>query len=759
MKEKRQSIQLNFPETGIATYDYHIRGFNQSNYPKNIKGLKEYLNSILGKLKPNTIHTKIQALKKSTGIAININKKSLSTGEIHRIEEIWKSFNPKLQIETKITPKKVLSESEIQNLISKASPKLSLIIEFLYKTGVTVSELIEIEISKLSCQNNHVYIPIIGKRKKQRTIFISEELYYLIRNTFKTKKYLFETRNKKSYCRKQLWRDIRDLGLKVLGFSISPHIFRHSFASNLLLDKEKPLKAVSKYLGHSKPSVTADMYMHDELNPEDLQFSGIKKRKDNSISKNKIIKINEVDDDEDDKKTVSREDLDFEKINTENNKKFFVTCISPLFVIHDNFFKTILNYCKINNAELVILPMKGVRYQDEWDQEEIDKVVPYLATNYKFNNNLKGLDILLSPQQINPLTGLDRFGEKEFSIIIASPKQQMVTLTNTHNNIPHILHSTGMMCYNKISYRHNRIGKIASQDHILGGLIVEVKDHETFFIRQIQANQSTGEFIDLDNIYKTDSVEKVHPEAIYFGDSHAGFEDETAIKSAISQIEDLKPKSIFLGDVFDGHSISHHHINNITQQTNREEHVDTLEKELHVVANHIKIFADKFPDLIINIIRSNHDEHLDRYLNEGRYINDRINYKIALSLASYNLNGYNPIEKWLQENYPSIIKNVVFLKRDSSLKIANIECSAHGDISYNGIKATPLTLEKTYTKCIVGHAHTPKILRNVYVVGTMCKFKLSYTKGASSWNHTNCSIYNNGARQLLTTVNGDWRLK
>ena len=753
MKENSYPIKLTFPETGIKIYDCHIRGFNQSDYPKNIKGLKEYLDSMFGKMKPNTIGVKIQAFKKSSAISIGINKDSLSTGELHRIEEIWKSYIPKLKKDRKITPKKVLSESEIQQLVSEASPRLSLIIEFLYKTGVTISELIRIEISKLSGQNNHVYIPIISKNKKERKVFIPEELYNRIRTFFKSKTYLFESRNNKIYSRKQIWRDVRNLGLKVLGFSISPHIFRHSFASHLLLDKEKSLKAVSKYLGHTSTSVTADMYMHDELNPEDLKFSGIQKRMDDSISRDKIKK-----EEEEEKKTVSREDLDFEKVNTKNNKKFFVTCISPLFVIHNDFFKTILNYCKINNAELVILPMKGVRYHDGWDQEEIDKVTPYLATSYKFNNNLKGLDILLSPQQINPLTGLDRFGEKEFSIIIASPKQQMVTLTNTHNDIPHILHSTGMMCYNKISYRHNRIGKIASQDHILGGLIVEVKNHEVFFIRQVQANQSTGEFIDLNTLYKTNSTQKVNAEAIYFGDSHAGFEDETAIKSAISQIKELKPNSIFLGDVFDGHSISHHHINNITQQTNRESHVDTLEKELHVVAKHIKIFSDKFPNLTINIIRSNHDEHLDRYLNEGRYINDRTNYKIALSLASYNLNGFNPIEKWLQENYPKILKNVVFLQRESSLKIANIECSAHGDISYNGIKATPLTLEKTYTKCTVGHAHTPKILRNVYVVGTLSKFKLSYTKGASSWNHTNCSIYNNGARQLLTTVGGQWKI-
>jgi hypothetical protein len=455
---------------------------------------------------------------------------------------------------------------------------------------------------------------------------------------------------------------------------------------------------------------------------------------------------------------LTRDHLEVSKVNKKYNSKFFVTSISPKFKIHEKFLNTILAYCKINEATLIVLPMNGVNSRETYESSELELIKDYICTEFKFNNNLKALDIKLSPQQINPLTGLDRFGEKEFSLIIASPKQQMKSLPIIEEDIPHILHTTGMLCENMISYHNNRIGRIAEQDHILGGLIVEVKDKDVFFIRQIRADDNTGEFTDLITTYSSEGVKKTKPKAIYFGDSHSGWEDNNAIKSAISQIKELEPEEIFLGDIFDGHSISHHHENNIKEQVNRLESINTLEKELHAVAKHLQIFSDRFPKLKINIIRSNHDEHLDRYLNEGRYVNDRFNHRIALDLAIHNLDGHNPIEKWLQINYPKILKNVTFLNRESIYKIGDIQCASHGDIAYNGIRASALSLEKAYTKCTVGHSHTPQILRNVYVVGTMSKLKLSYTKGVSSWTHTNCTIYENGDRQLLTTVKGHWKI-
>jgi integrase/recombinase XerD len=261
-------INLILPETGIESYDNHIRCFNQSEYPKTLEGLRDYLNSQYGKIKPTTVNHKIQAFKKSAWIAMK--KDHLSAIDMYTIQELWKSSIPRLKIDKKIYDEKLLSEVEIQMLISEATPKLALIIEFLYKTGLRISEFTQIQISKLSNRNGHIYIPILGKGKKERRVFITEEFYNRINTVFTGKVYLFENRNMTFYCKKQLWREINNLGLKVLGFSIHPHTFRHCFATHMIIYKNKSLKAVSNYLGHSTTSITADMYLHDELKPEDL---------------------------------------------------------------------------------------------------------------------------------------------------------------------------------------------------------------------------------------------------------------------------------------------------------------------------------------------------------------------------------------------------------------------------------------------------------------------------------------------------------
>ncbi len=80
----------------------------------------------------------------------------------------------------------------------------------------------------------------------------------------------YQTLQGQNYSRFYLWREIKNNGLRILGKSISPHSFRHSFCTNMLIQGKNSLKAVSQYVVHATTSVTADMYIHDELKPEDI---------------------------------------------------------------------------------------------------------------------------------------------------------------------------------------------------------------------------------------------------------------------------------------------------------------------------------------------------------------------------------------------------------------------------------------------------------------------------------------------------------
>lgn len=438
--------------------------------------------------------------------------------------------------------------------------------------------------------------------------------------------------------------------------------------------------------------------------------------------------------------------------NKSHQRKYFVTAAVAGQSVNQKFFNSIKNYCKLTGAEFVLMPMLGTRKQDtEYAKELIDNT-DHFVTEYVFNSNLKALEAMLSPQQINPLTGFKRLGFKNSSFIVASPKQQLEVVPVSSVGFPHLLHSTGCIT-NPDSYAFNRQGMLARQDHIVGGLIIEIEDQQLFHIREVQADKKGG-FYDLNKYYLEDTVTESKAKAFVMGDYHAGFHDSSAVEAWTEVVKLTKPDYILFHDLFDGVSISHHSEHDLFEQVNRPANVDTLEKELLLTETELNKWSSTFPDSEMVIVRSNHDEHLDRYLREARYVKDRFNHKLSLKLALHMLDGLNPIEQHVKTN-----KNVRWLQRDEDFKVAGIQLGYHGDKSGNGARGSANTLELSFGKSVVGHMHTPQILRDTWVVGTTSILHRSYTKGhPSSWLHTSCLIYETGQRTLITSVDGKWKI-
>lgn len=169
----------------------------------------------------------------------------------------------------------VLSPEKVSRL--RAAPKTErrrTLVQFLADTGCRVSEALTARIQDCIFHSGYVYINVLGKGAKERRVFITEKLYRAIRAAYDGKTFLFEGEHGRAISRQYAHRVIQDEAFRAgLGHSVHPHSLRHSFATNTLLLKKKSLKAVSLYLGHSSTSITADMYIHDELIPEDL-FDG-----------------------------------------------------------------------------------------------------------------------------------------------------------------------------------------------------------------------------------------------------------------------------------------------------------------------------------------------------------------------------------------------------------------------------------------------------------------------------------------------------
>jgi hypothetical protein len=455
---------------------------------------------------------------------------------------------------------------------------------------------------------------------------------------------------------------------------------------------------------------------------------------------------------------LTRDTIDIKKDHSKkgDKRRYFVTGAIPNTPIDHKALESIKNYCKSNKAELIIFPMRGVSKFDDSFDEELLKLSDHFCTEFKFNSNLLAKDFKLRPQQINPLTGLGRFGQKEYSLIIPHTKQFLQTVPVSNSKFPHILYSTGVVTLP--IYKDDRIGEIARQDHILGGLIIEIKDKDVFFVRQVQIDDKGG-FYDLDKYYNQNKISKT-PEnqiRISFGDYHCYYHSKIAKGIYIDLANKLKAKEVLLHDFFNGTSISHWEDINITAQLNRPPEIDTLEKELDYCGKELIDLHKKLKYSDIILVRSNHDEWLDRYLSERRFFSDRFNYKIALKLSLHLLENKNPLQTYIEENHIKD-KKVIWLQRDEDRYYNSIQIGAHGDLGDSGKKASVEALVNSYGKSTVGHFHTCRIYKDLWIVGTLCD-KLSYERGPNKRVLSSCIHYPNGTRQMIILIEGEYCLR
>lgn len=144
-----------------------------------------------------------------------------------------------------------------------------LIFELLYATGLRVSELVNVKISDIDMKNKE--INVIGKGSKERIVFYGEYAakylnMYLnnARNNLlngKSSKYLIlNSRGEQITSRgieKIVMKVVNDAALK---HHVSPHVLRHTFATDLL-NNGADLKSVQELLGHESLSTT-EIYTH-----------------------------------------------------------------------------------------------------------------------------------------------------------------------------------------------------------------------------------------------------------------------------------------------------------------------------------------------------------------------------------------------------------------------------------------------------------------------------------------------------------------
>ncbi len=173
-----------------------------------------------------------------------------------------------------------LSESEINSLIAvidlshPQGERNRTILETLYSCGLRVSEIITLKISDLFFEEG--FIRVLGKGNKERFVPIHSRAQQLIDLYIKTDRNkiepqrgfedtIFLNRRGKGLTRQMIFIILKDLAEKIgLHKKISPHTFRHSFATHLLKNGAD-LRAIQQMLGHESITTT-EVYVHLDRN-------------------------------------------------------------------------------------------------------------------------------------------------------------------------------------------------------------------------------------------------------------------------------------------------------------------------------------------------------------------------------------------------------------------------------------------------------------------------------------------------------------
>lgn len=282
---------MNF-ETAKSNYLNHLRierGLAENtlvSYQRDLSKFAVFLNS-------QRLNFDSLSVEDITSFEVSLKEDGLSLASLNRVMSSLKGFykycsiessidNPMLESITHKLPRKLpkaLSVDEITKLIESAkregdpmSPRDFAILELLYSTGARVSEIVGINIADLSLSkigsDEVSVLKLKGKGSKERFVplgrfAISALDDYLVRTrpglvekSSKANSALFLNSRGGRLSRQSAWQIVLDAAVASnLSGKVSPHVFRHSYATHLL-DGGADIRVVQELLGHSSVTTT-----------------------------------------------------------------------------------------------------------------------------------------------------------------------------------------------------------------------------------------------------------------------------------------------------------------------------------------------------------------------------------------------------------------------------------------------------------------------------------------------------------------------
>lgn len=377
----------------------------------------------------------------------------------------------------------------------------------------------------------------------------------------------------------------------------------------------------------------------------------------------------------------------------------------------------------------------------------------------------------ITPTLKKPLTGITASKDHRIEIY-CSPSRQLQQVPRHHSEPPRMRWTSGFIT--APNYIRKKQGLMAEQFHCYGFMIIEEDFDGNVFVRDVNADEESGSFYDLDT-FVIDG--KVMPagggtRVLAAGDAHFEHVDprySAALWGIHGNPKNDKP-------AIDALNISHQIVQDCMDFTARNHHVIkqsthwyrmyiknlTVESEFNKVTNYIdEIYRDNVETIIVE---GNHDVHVKSWLHDYKVVNSdavnskiwyMLNYEWRLHMDNQGAEGaeFSPFKFWLEQHAENPF---TYIQERDSMIINGIQFGMH---SHNGVGGKPGSTQQFahyYIPVFKGHDHKLEIFRNCRSNGFICKIP-SYVKGLVEWCPGFTLCHPDGNAQSIELIDTQWR--
>lgn len=259
-------------EKGLATNSImaytrdlrHFSAFCKGRPSADALAVQEYVESLYGaKMSPRTISRRLSALRTLYDFLLREGRVASDPVRLIAAPRQWQTLP------------KFLTVSQVDGLL--AAPDVAdprgirdrAMLQFLYATGVRVSELCAVELSAVNLDLG--VVRVLGKGRKERMIPLGSQAAAAVREYLtagrpallkgRASRHLFVTARGAKMTRQGFWKLLKNHGKQVgIWSKLSPHVVRHSFATHLL-ERGADLRSLQVMLGHADITTT-QIYTH-----------------------------------------------------------------------------------------------------------------------------------------------------------------------------------------------------------------------------------------------------------------------------------------------------------------------------------------------------------------------------------------------------------------------------------------------------------------------------------------------------------------